>query len=206
MANLPPPQPIGKPRDPLASAGPAVKALLSPDYPYLGPPGRHTPPCPETQGTQRRRDTDDTGTQRLRDAETQGTQRHRDTSIAYGSSVSSVSPVSHASPVSPPPPNGDFLAAALETAQHSLPPEQAEPYHLDGLRLLVALCAELQRQAGAAPFFLGCRDTGRLLGVPFQRAAKWLRRLVYDGVLQRVSVGSKGTGKASEYRYHGGAV
>jgi len=72
---------------------------------------------------------------------------------------------------------------------------------------LVALCWELQQQAGDGPFFLGCRDAGRLLGVSFQRGAKWLRRLVYDGVLVRISKGAKATGKASEYRYHtGGAV
>ncbi len=42
---IPPPPANGK-RDPLASAGPAVKALLSPDYPDLGGPARncHAPP------------------------------------------------------------------------------------------------------------------------------------------------------------------
>jgi hypothetical protein len=91
----------------------------------------------------------------------------------------------------------------MAAANQALPPDTAERYHLDGVRTLVALCAELQRLAGDRPFYLGCRDAGRLLGVPFQRAAKWLRRLVHDGVLVKVSTGTKVSGKSSEYRYVG---
>jgi hypothetical protein len=80
-------------------------------------------------------------------------------------------------------------------------PPAASAYHLPGLRLLVGLCAELQRLAGDRPFFLGCRDAGRLLGVPFQRAAKWIRRLCADGILIRKTRGAKITGEASTYRY-----
>jgi hypothetical protein len=87
-------------------------------------------------------------------------------------------------------------------------PAASNAYHLDGLRLLVALCRELQRLAGDNPFFLGCRDAGRLLGVSFQRAAKWIRRLSRDGIIIRVSKGTQASGKASEYRFpsheHGG--
>jgi hypothetical protein len=94
----------------------------------------------------------------------------------------------------------DFLLAALDAAKQSSP-EAARKYRSPGIRLLVSLCAELQRQAQGRPFFLGCRSAGALLGVPYGRAAKWLRVLVMDGVLRLVSVGSRGTGKASEYLY-----
>ncbi len=102
----------------------------------------------------------------------------------------SVSPVSQ---------GAEFLAAALEAGLQAPPPEAAR-YHLEGMNRLVRLCAELQRIASDRPFFISCRDAGAVLEVPFQRAAKWLRRLVADQVIERVTTGSKATGRASEYR------
>jgi hypothetical protein len=85
------------------------------------------------------------------------------------------------------------------------PPDAAGRYRLPGVRLLVALCHELQREAGDGPFYLGCRDVGRLLGVPFQRAAKWLRRLVQDGVIERTNDDDERLSRrAREYRWVGG--
>jgi hypothetical protein len=70
----------GRPRDPLATAGPEVRALLAPENHDLGPPRRallpddDLIPLPRDTETQRRRDTKDTGdTERRSDA---GTQRH----------------------------------------------------------------------------------------------------------------------------------
>jgi hypothetical protein len=80
-------------------------------------------------------------------------------------------------------------------------PPAAAAYHLEPLRLLVGLCRELQRLAGDRPFFLGCRDAGMLLGIPFQVAARYLRRLCADKIITRTSKGNGITGKASEYRY-----
>jgi hypothetical protein len=95
----------------------------------------------------------------------------------------------------------DYLTAALESARSQPLPPEAARYYLPALRLLVTLCRELQRQAGDRPFYLGCRDAGRLLGVPFQQAAKWLRRLTCDAILTRVSTGTKASGLASQYHY-----
>jgi hypothetical protein len=69
------------------------------------------------------------------------------------------------------------------------------------MTLLVGLCAELQRVAGDRPFFIGCRSAGKLLGITFQRAAKYLRRLCADGTLVRLTRGTQASGRASEYRY-----
>jgi hypothetical protein len=88
----------------------------------------------------------------------------------------------------------------MEVARQAPPPKAAR-YHLDGLNQLVRLCRELQRVAGDRPFFISCRNAEAVLRVPFQTAAKWLRRLVRDGVLKRISKGSPATGQASEYRY-----
>jgi hypothetical protein len=39
--------------------------------------------------------------------------------------------------------------------------------------------------------------------VPFQRAARWLRKLTHDGVLVRLTKGNSISKRASEYRYLG---
>ena len=52
---------------------------------------------------------------------------------------------------------------------------------------------------GDEPFYLDCRTAGRLLGIHYVLANKWLRLLVMDGVLSLVSRGIRN--KASEYRY-----
>lgn len=64
---------------------------------------------------------------------------------------------------------------------------------------LVRICEELQRHAGAAPFFLGARKAGELIDAHFTDASKMLHALVTDGVLELVK---RGAGKvASRYRY-----
>ncbi len=83
-------------------------------------------------------------------------------------------------------------------------PAAALAYEQDGVRRLVAFCRQLQRRAGQAAFFLACRTAGALLGVEHTTAWRWLRLLEIDGVLRRISTGSKETHKANEYRYIGG--
>jgi hypothetical protein len=85
-------------------------------------------------------------------------------------------------------------------AQRRAVPEVALKYQQPKLRLLVALCWELQEYAGDRAWPLGCRQAGELLGVSHTTAANWLFLLVQDGVLELVSVGSEIGVKASEYR------
>lgn len=73
----------------------------------------------------------------------------------------------------------------------------------DNLRLLAALCRELQAQAGDGPFYLGCRPMGDLFGVVPKTAWNWLDALCTLSVLQKVSSGNRKERKASEYRYLG---
>jgi hypothetical protein len=80
-------------------------------------------------------------------------------------------------------------------------PAAALAYEQDGVRLLVGLCGQLQRHAGRGTFFLACRTAGALLGVPHTTGWRWLRLLEIDGILRRISTGSKASGKANEYRY-----
>lgn len=69
---------------------------------------------------------------------------------------------------------------------------------------LAALCRQLQRRAGDAPFFLSVRKAAGLLDVSPMHASRWLRQLVGDGFLKLVSKGARHTRRASEFRYIGG--
>jgi hypothetical protein len=81
------------------------------------------------------------------------------------------------------------------------PPPAAAAYGQDGVRRLVALCYQLQRHAGEGTWFLACRTAESLLGVPYQTTSRWLRLLEFDGLLRRISTGSKAARRANEYRY-----
>ncbi len=80
-------------------------------------------------------------------------------------------------------------------------PRVAMRYEQGQLRLLVALCRELQRVAGTGPFYLSCRTAGRLLGIDHTTAWRWLFLLEHDDVIRTVSKGSQSSRKASRYRY-----
>lgn len=82
-------------------------------------------------------------------------------------------------------------------------PEPALQYEQQELRLLVALCRELQRACGTGPFFLSTRTAGHLLGITHVTASRWLRGLRHDGILELVSRGSCSDRRASRYRYLG---
>ncbi len=98
------------------------------------------------------------------------------------------------------------VEAAFAEAKNSPMPAVALRYRLEPLRLLVCLCAALQRACRSEPFFLSCRTAGRLLGTDHATVARWLAVLVADGVLSIEKRG--GTPDklryATRYRFHGG--
>ena len=63
------------------------------------------------------------------------------------------------------PKGAEPMTKVFELAKRAPTPQAALRYEQDGLRLLVALCRELQRASGDKPFFLACRTAGGLLGV-----------------------------------------
>ena len=69
------------------------------------------------------------------------------------------------------------------------PPEAAGRYERPEVRLLVALCRELQRATGDGSFYLATRTAGRLLGVDNMTAWRWLSGLTMDGVLRLTEPG-----------------
>ena len=93
------------------------------------------------------------------------------------------------------------MAQIFAKAVNTDEPAVARRYEQGQLRLLVALCQELQRAAGERPFYLSCRTAGRLLGVDHTTAWRWLFLLEHHQVIKTVAKGSQSTGKASRYRY-----
>jgi hypothetical protein len=99
----------------------------------------------------------------------------------------------------------DWEAAKRQALPGPCPPEADELGIADAaLRRLMTLLAGLQRQAGAATFFLGCRDAGGAIGVCHMQASKLLNTLVGLGVLKRVKPGDPVPGgQAAEWRWLG---
>jgi hypothetical protein len=52
------------------------------------------------------------------------------------------------------------------------------------VRLLTAICREIQVLTGSNPFFLPTRKLGEILGIHCTRAARWLRALEFLQVIQ----------------------
>jgi hypothetical protein len=93
------------------------------------------------------------------------------------------------------------LAEVMSRAVSTDFPEVAKRYQQRPLRLLVAICRELQRTAGEDVFFLSCRTAGRLVGVDHTTANRWLFLLMADGILDEVVKGDRAKRRASRYRY-----
>lgn len=90
-------------------------------------------------------------------------------------------------------------------------PETALRYLDPRISFLVGVCYDLQEYNGEGPFFLGCRDAARVMGMggPNGHRDAWrmLQQLEKDGILQVVERGSPGVvngGKATSYRYVAG--
>lgn len=79
-------------------------------------------------------------------------------------------------------------------------PACAAQYEGERVRLLVAGCWQLQKIHGDHPFFVSCREAGRVLGVDHHTANNWLRGITADGVLRVVG---KPACKAFRYRFVG---
>jgi hypothetical protein len=96
------------------------------------------------------------------------------------------------------------MAAIVKRAEEAPEPLAAQRYEQPKLRLLVKLCAELQKEAGyGAPFFLGVRAAAapESLDVNIGTASRWLELLQFHGVLRCVEKGTLRTRQATEWRY-----
>ena len=93
------------------------------------------------------------------------------------------------------------LDAIVARARSAPLPKMAERYTSQELRLLVAVCRELQREAGEGPFYLSVRVAGGLMGL--DRTTAWRRLLLLqdDDVIVEVEKGTKQ--RATRWRYLG---
>jgi hypothetical protein len=101
------------------------------------------------------------------------------------------------------PKGAEPMVAIFANAKQAVPPRAADKYESQDIRLLIALCRELQKAAGDRPFFLSCRTAGRLLGVSHVAAWRWLFLLQHDHVIDEVEKGDPGKRRASRYYYLG---
>ena len=96
-------------------------------------------------------------------------------------------------------PFGQTLEKALEYVDNEPLPEGLERFGYGPMALhLIKVCSALQRLNTSEPFFLSVRKAGELINVHFTDAAKILKVLVRDKIIEEVSKGSGN--KASRYR------
>lgn len=91
---------------------------------------------------------------------------------------------------------------ALKLAKLQPLPPEASHYSSPKLRLLVAVCFQLQRMAGTGPFYLSTRQAAQILDTKNLHNASAMRDgLVTDGILKIVEAGKPGGIRATRYRY-----
>ena len=97
--------------------------------------------------------------------------------------------------------DGAITQAWKQAQENPLPPEAVDNFEDQNLRLVVALCRELQIMAGQEPFYLSSRTVQRLTKQESHAtAARWLRSLCVLKILEETE---KGCGiKASRYRFN----
>jgi hypothetical protein len=100
------------------------------------------------------------------------------------------------------PKGAEPMAGIFARATENIP-QMADQYEQLGMRRLITLCRELQRESGGNPFFLSCRTAGRLLDVDHSTANRWLFLVEAEGVLRVTARGGPETQKATRYRYLG---
>lgn len=93
------------------------------------------------------------------------------------------------------------ILAIVERARRNVPRE-AQKYEQPALRLLVAICRELQQAVGDADFYLATRTAGGVLGVDHVQAWRWLFLLQQEQIIRETQKGT--TQRASRFRYIGG--
>jgi len=98
---------------------------------------------------------------------------------------------------------GLSIEVAVSHAKAAPSPE-VQGFTDERIRLLVAICREMQEITGAKPFFLPTRTLGEILDVHYSQAARWLRAL--DGLdiihLAPGEVRTRGGNRCPRYYYN----
>lgn len=96
---------------------------------------------------------------------------------------------------------GDTLQAIIERAQAKPTPTIALMYDDPAMRLLVTICECLDEHHAGQPFPFSCRIASEAVQTHHTVAARMLRVLVFDGVLELVTPADVRRRRAAEYRY-----
>jgi hypothetical protein len=92
------------------------------------------------------------------------------------------------------------LQVAIQRAKSEPYPAECERFTSSKIRLLVAVCYQLQRIAGDAPFFIGFRDVAKLTETKdLHSAMAKMNGLILDGILTLERRGNEA--KANRYKY-----
>jgi hypothetical protein len=85
----------------------------------------------------------------------------------------------------------------------AVPLLQVRGFTDERVRLLVAICREMQHITGANPFFLPTRKLGEILGVQFSKVATWLRALDVLRIIHLApgEVRRRGGNRSPRYHY-----
>jgi hypothetical protein len=82
------------------------------------------------------------------------------------------------------------------------PLPQVRGFTDERIRLLVAICREIQAITGANPFFLPTRKLGEILGVHYTQVARWLRGLEFLQIIYLAPGEVRQRGGSRSPRYH----
>jgi len=94
------------------------------------------------------------------------------------------------------------LALAVSRAKNAPLPE-VKGFTSQGVRLLAAICRELQGITGKSPFFVPTRSLGEILGAHWTTVGNWLRALEILGVIHLApgEVRKRGCPRSPRYHY-----
>jgi hypothetical protein len=83
------------------------------------------------------------------------------------------------------------------------PLPEVEGFTDERIRLIVAICREMQVLTKDSPFFLPTRKLGQVLGVHWTRVAHWLRGLEFQGIIHLApgEVRKQGGNRSPRYHY-----
>jgi len=87
----------------------------------------------------------------------------------------------------------------FQAAEAIEPHSEAEHDLSQNMQRLARVCYELQQIQGNDPFWLSCRHAGAVLGLSHTQTARYIHRLVRDGVLKVVEEHT--SNRATRYRY-----
>lgn len=94
------------------------------------------------------------------------------------------------------------IEVAVSRAKASPFPE-VQGFSDERIRLLVAICRELQQITGTTPFFLPTRKLGEILGAHYTEVARWLRALEFLQIIHLApgEVRKRGGARCPRYYY-----